>query len=128
MIFMWHIMILWSAYCDMWSAQSSKFSIAVCASSASWLQLRVKKIADWMKCNIIYLKISWNSRAYKIKNTWLWNEKHVTLKFYSVHHVLNKAHDLILMLICTEHFLNLKLCQCWSNWFFYTCAWTFAHS
>ena len=42
-------------------------------SLADQLQLRVKKIADWVKCNIIYLKISWNSRAYKIKNTWFQN-------------------------------------------------------
>ena len=30
---MYHIMILWSAHCDMWPAQSSRFSIAVHVSS-----------------------------------------------------------------------------------------------
>ena len=29
----WHIMILWSTHCDMWPAQSSKFSIAAHVSS-----------------------------------------------------------------------------------------------
>ena len=42
-------------------------------SSVSWLWLKVKKVADWMKYNIIHSKISWNSRAYKMKNMWLWS-------------------------------------------------------
>ena len=33
MIFTWHTVILWSAHCDMWSAQNSKFSIAAYVSS-----------------------------------------------------------------------------------------------
>ncbi len=34
---MWHTMILWSAHCNMWSAQSSEFSIVTCVSSElSW--------------------------------------------------------------------------------------------
>ena len=33
MIFMWHTVILWSAHCDMWSAQNSEFSIVICVSS-----------------------------------------------------------------------------------------------
>ena len=33
MTLMCHTVILWSAHCDMWSAQSSRFSIAVCVSS-----------------------------------------------------------------------------------------------
>ena len=32
------------------------------------LWLKIKKVADWMRCNIIYSKISQNSRAYKMKN------------------------------------------------------------
>ena len=86
------------------------------------LQLRVKRVADWVKCNIIHPKISQNSRTYKMKNTW-WNEKHMTLKSHSIHCVLNKACDLILMSVCVRYFLNLKLCQCWSDWFSCTCTW-----
>jgi len=33
MIFMWHTVILWSAHCDMWSAQNSEFNIAAHVSS-----------------------------------------------------------------------------------------------
>ena len=96
-------------------------------NSADQLQLRVKKVADWVKCSIIHSKISQNSRAYKMKNTW-WNKKHMTSKSHSVHHVSNKACDLILISVCVRHFLNLKLCQHWSDWFSYACAWAFTHS
>ena len=74
----------------------------------SQLQLKVKRVVDWVKCNIIYLKISQNSKAYEMKNTWFQNEKHITLKSHSVHHVSNKAHDFILTFICMKHFSNLK--------------------
>ena len=40
-------------------------------SLMSQLWLKVKKVADWVKCNIIHSKISQNSRAYEMKNTWL---------------------------------------------------------
>ena len=49
-------------------------------------------------------------------------------KSNSVHCVSNKVHDLTLMLICVEHFLNLKLHQHWSDWSSYACAWAFACS
>ena len=97
-------------------------------SLVSWLWLKVKKVADWVRCNIIYSKIHQNSKAYKIKNMWLQNEKHMTSKSYLIHHVLNKVHDLILTSVCMKHFLNLKLHQCWSDWFFYACTWAFAHN
>ena len=37
-------------------------------SLTDWLWLKVKRVADWMKCSIIHSKISQNSRAYKMKN------------------------------------------------------------
>ena len=101
------------------------FCTAEFYSSADWLQLRVKRIADWMRCSIIHSKISQNSRAYKMKNTW-WNEKHVTLKSHSIHHVSNKTCDFILTSVCVRHFLNSRLHQCWSDLSSYTCAWVFA--
>ena len=94
-------------------------------SLTDWLQLKVKRVADWVKYSIIYSKISQNSRTYEMKNMW-WNEKHMTLKSHSVHCVLNKACDLILMSVCVKHLLNLRSCQCWSDLSSYACAWAFA--
>ena len=96
-------------------------------SLTNQLQLKVKKIADWVRCNIIYSKISQNSRTYKMKNMWQ-NEKHMILKSHSVYHVLNKVHNLILTSVCAEHFLNLRLCQHWSDLSSYTCTWAFTCS
>ena len=108
-----------------------KMSLILCIARfynlINWLQLRVKKVADWVKCCIIHSKISQNSRTYEMKNTWQ-NEKHVISKFHSIYCVLNKAHDLILMSVCMKHFLNLRLCQHWSDWSSYACAWAFACS
>ena len=107
---------------------SLTFYTAEFYSLTDQLWLKVKRVADWMRCNIIYSKISQNSKTYEMKNIWLQNEKHMTLKSHSVHHVSNKACDLILTSVCMRHFLNLKLYQHWSDWFSYTYIWVFTHS
>ena len=81
------------------------FCIVRFYSSVSQLQLRVKRVADWMRCSIIYSKIDQNSRAYFIVVKWetcdsfilyrLYRLKHVISKSHSVHCVLNKVHDFI---------------------------------
>ena len=84
----------------------------------SWLWLRVKRVADWMKCSIIHSKISQNSRAYEMKNTWF--QSLIQYIMYWIKHVISSWH--------TKYFLNSKLHQHWSNWFSYACTWAFTHS
>ena len=76
-------------------------------SLADWLWLKVKKVADWTKCNIIYSKISWNSRAYKIKNMWF--QSLIQYIMYQIKHVISSWHLFAQDIFWIQDFININL-------------------
>ena len=76
-------------------------------SSANWLQLKVKKVADWVKYNIIYSKISQNSRAYKMKNTWL--QSLIQYIMYQIKHVISSWCLFAWSIFWIWNFINIDL-------------------
>ena len=71
------------------------------------LWLKVKRVADWMRCNIIHSKISQNSRAYEMKNMWLQN--FIQYIMYQIKHVISFWHSFAQNIFWIWNFINIDL-------------------
>ena len=76
-------------------------------SSASQLQLKVKKIADWIKYNIIYSKISQNFKAYKMKNIWL--QSLIQYIMYQIKYMISFWYSFVWNIFWIWSFINVNL-------------------
>ena len=76
-------------------------------SLTDWLQLKVKRVADWVRCSIIHSKISQNSKTYKMKNMWLWSL--IQYIMYQIKHVISSWHLFMQSIFWIQNFVNIDL-------------------
>ena len=86
---------------------SLTFYTAEFYSSADQLWLKVKKIADWVRCSIIHSKISQNSRTYEMKNTWL--QSLIQYIMYQIKHMISFWHSFAQSIFWIQNFINIDL-------------------
>ena len=75
-------------------------------SSADQLQLKVKRVADWVKCNTIHSKIDQNSRAY-FKVIWLWS--FIQYIMYWIKHMISSWCLFVWDIFWIWNFVNVDL-------------------